>query len=232
MVPTGDKAIQADVRLAARAVARHGLVHAYGHVSARVDAQRFVVSPPHPLSRMRLDSPLVQCPVEGTLPQAALSEVKMHQEIYRARPDVGGVCRFQSRSVIALSALRRTPRALHGLGAYFAPAAPLWDDPSLVRDPERAAAVARTLGSARAIVLRGNGAVTVGATVREAACHAFFLEDAAAVELSLLAASEHAVPYDAEDAKRRAGGDKQLYVRMWEYLLADDVDSADSREVP
>ena len=220
---TAGHPVGSDVRLAARALARHGLVHAYGHVSARLDPERFVVTPAHPLGRVRLDTGLVTCAIEGALPEGALPEVRMHQEIYRARPEVGGVCRFQSPKIIALSAIQRTPRALHGLGAYFAPEPPLWDDPMLVRDQERAAAVALRLGAGRAIVLRGNGAVTVGASVREAACHAFCLEDAAGVELAVLATGREATPYTAEQATRRAGGDRQLYDRMWEFMLGDDV---------
>ncbi|HEY4238359.1 MAG TPA: class II aldolase/adducin family protein [Kofleriaceae bacterium] len=205
-----------DVALAARALARHGLVHAYGHVSAR-SGDGFVVTGPHPL---RIAAPLVEVSLDGALPPGALPEVRMHQAIYRARPDVGGICRFQSPSVIALSAIGKTPRALHGLGAY-APDAPLWDDPLLVRDPERAAGVATQLGAARAIVLRGNGAISVGATVREAACHAFFLEDAARVELAVLATREAAVPYTRAQCDARGAGDAQLYARMWEFLVAD-----------
>lgn len=209
-----------DVRLAARALARHRLAHAYGHVSARIDAGTFLVTPPHPLGKTALDTSLVTVSVEGDLPPGALPEVRMHQAVYRARPEIGGLCRFQSDAVIALSTLRRTPRALHGLGAYFAPAPPLWDDPMLVRDGARADEVARTLGACRAIVLRGNGALTVGASVREALCHAFFLEDAAKVELAVL--GHDAVPYTEEEAARRGAGDKNLYDRMWEYLLAED----------
>jgi HCOMODA/2-hydroxy-3-carboxy-muconic semialdehyde decarboxylase len=219
--------VDVEVRLAARALARHGLVHAYGHVSARIDEQRFVVTPPHPLGRVRLDTPLVACAIDRDLPERALPEVRMHQEIYRARPDVGGVCRFQSPSAIALSATGRTPRVLHGLGAYFAPNAPLWDDPTLVRDRERAAAVADRLANGRGIVLRGNGAVTVGPSVREAACHAFFLEDAARVELAVLASGEQAVAYTEDQAARRGSGDNPLYDRMWEFLLGDDIDTAE-----
>lgn len=210
-----------DVRLAARALARHGLVHAYGHVSARLGEREFVVSPPHPLGRVRMNTPLVTCPVEGELPPGALPEVRMHQAIYKSRPDVGGICRFQSAKLMSLSALRKTPRALHGLGAYFAPQPPLWDDPGLVRDNERAEQVAKMLGIGRGIVLRGNGAVTVGDTIREAAAHAFCLEDAARVEIDLLAMIAP-TEYTAEQAARRAGGDKQLYARMWEFLVGDD----------
>lgn len=218
--------VETEVRLAARALARHRLVYAYGHVSARLSAAHFVVTPARPLGRVGLHTPLVTCPVavDQPLPEGALPEVRMHQEIYRARPDVGAICRFQSPHVLALSALRRTPLALHGLGAYFAPQPPLWDDPQLVRDQERALGVALRLGDARAVVLRGNGAVTVGESVREAACHAYFLEDAAALELRVLATGEPATAYTAAEAARRAdGADQKLYDRMWEFLLGDDV---------
>jgi HCOMODA/2-hydroxy-3-carboxy-muconic semialdehyde decarboxylase len=215
--------VEADVRRAARALARHGLVHAYGHVSARIDAGHLLVTPARPLGHLGHATPLVPTPVDGALADGALPEVRIHQAIYRARPDVGGVCRFQSPAVLALSAARRTPRALHGLGAYFAPAAPLWDDPLLVRDAERAGAVAALLADHRAIVLRGNGAVTVGATVREAACHAYFLEDAARLELAVLASQLAATPYTADEAARRASRDASLYDRMWDYLVGEDA---------
>jgi HCOMODA/2-hydroxy-3-carboxy-muconic semialdehyde decarboxylase len=198
-----------DVSLAARAIARHGLAHAYGHVSARLDERTFLVTGPQPLGRTKLELPLITCPVEGALAPGALPEV-----------------RIQSPSVLALSAVGRTPRALHGLGTYFAPGAPLWDDPALVRDPERAAAVVQLLGAGRAIVLRGNGAVTVGPSVREAACHAFFLEDAARLELAVLASGETPVPYTAEQAQKRGAGDPNLYDRMWDFLLGDDAEHA------
>lgn len=220
-----------DVRLAARALARHALVHAYGHVSARIDENHFVVTPAFPLGRTELFTSLVECSIDAALPKGALPEVLMHREIYKARADVAGICRFQSPSVIALSAIGKTPRALHGLGAYFAPSAPLWDDPLLVRDPERASAVAKSLGNSRAIVLRGNGALTVGASVKEAACHAYFLEDAARVELAVLSTGEAAVPYTAEQAERRGSADKSLYDRMWEFMLGEDIDAQSSQEV-
>jgi HCOMODA/2-hydroxy-3-carboxy-muconic semialdehyde decarboxylase len=214
-----------DIRLAARALARHQLVHAYGHVSARLNASAFVVTPGRPLGRVRLDTALIACAVDGPLPAGALPEVAAHQAIYRARGDVGGICRFQSHHVTALSAVLRTPRALNGSGAYFA-APPLWNDPMLVRDRERADGVAAQLADARAIVLRGNGAIAVGATVREAACHAYWLEDAARVELAACATSEPAVPYTPEQASQRAAAGPSLYDRMWEYLLDDDFEEA------
>lgn len=205
-------------------MARHGLAHAYGHVSERLTENSFCVSPAKPLGLVSTDDDGVEVELNGPLPPGALPEVRIHREIYRRRPEVGGIARVQPPAVLALSALRRTPRALHGLGSYFAPAAPLWPGVALVRDDEAAIGVAELLGDARAIVLAGNGCVCVGETVRHAAAHAFFLEDAARLELALLAAPEPPVEYTPDEARARAVGAGGLYERMWDYLCFGDVE--------
>lgn len=205
-------------------MARHGLAHAYGHVSVRLDGGSFLVSPPCPLGLVGIDERGVEVAFDAPLPARALPEVRVHREIYRRRADVGGICRVQPPSVMALSALGCTPRALHGLGAYFAPAAPLWPDVALVRDDARAAAVAELLGPARGVVLRGNGCVSVGETIAHAAAHAFFLEDAARIELALIAAHTKPQEYTPEEAATRATGAGGLYERMWDYLCFGDAE--------
>lgn len=215
------------LRLAARALHRHGLVHAYGHVSARRDAASFLVTPARPLGTVSIDEPGVIVPLDSVLPADALPEVRIHREIYRQRPDVGGICRFQSPAVMALSTLGETPRVLHGLGAYFAPQPPLWPGVGLVRDDAQAQAVARMMGQAHAIILSGNGAVTAAETVEQAASLAFFLEDAARIELALLPARAAGVQprlYSMEEAQGRAIGTGALFERMWHYLCFGDVE--------
>ncbi|MBX3563571.1 MAG: class II aldolase/adducin family protein [Sphingomonas sp.] len=213
------------LRLASRAMGRHGLAHAYGHVSTRLDDGSFLVSPPQPLGTVTTNEPGVVVPLDGDLPAGALPEVRTHREIYRKRPAIGGVVRVQPPSVMALSALGETPRVHHGLGAYFAPAAPLWPGVALVRDDAQAVQVADMLGDAAAIVLSGNGCVCAAATLEEAACLAFFLEDAARLELAILPArAAGAAPREytsAEVAARavKAGG---LFERMWHHLCFGD----------
>src|SRR5580704_10886110 len=142
------------VRVTARAIGRAGLSHAYGHCSARLDENTFVVSPAKPMGLVTAQDNPVTVPVRGPLPSGALGEVRLHQQIYRRRADVRGIVRYQSPRIMSLSSLGRTPLARHGFGSYFAPQAPLWSDSRLVRDDGRAAQVAETLGGARAIVLR------------------------------------------------------------------------------
>jgi HCOMODA/2-hydroxy-3-carboxy-muconic semialdehyde decarboxylase len=123
---------------------------------------------------------------------------------------------------MALSALGRTPRALHGFGAYFAPCPPLHSDPRLVRDEASAAALAERMGGARAIVMRGNGAITAGATLEEAVALAWYLEDAARVDLAVLNTGLQPLVFTAEEVRGRAVDLGSMLQRMWNWMSAGD----------
>jgi HCOMODA/2-hydroxy-3-carboxy-muconic semialdehyde decarboxylase len=214
------------IRVACRAVARAGLSHAYGHCSARLDASSFLVSPAKPPALVAdRDSP-VRVTLDGPLPESALSEVRLHREIYRRRAEIGGIVRFQSPKLMSLSTLGLTPKPRHGLGSYFAPAPPLWPDPRLVRDDGAAEAVAAALGGACAIVLRGNGALAAGRSLEEAAVLAWFLEDSARVELDVLATGLSGQVYSVAEAADRAVTSGRLLERMWDWLAADESSAA------
>ncbi len=212
------------VRLAARALGRAELVNAYGHCSARIDERTFLVCAAKPMGMIAPGEAGTVVAVDGPLPEGVLGEVRTHQQIYRRRPDVGGIARTFPPSVLALSALRATPLPRHGPGAYFAPQPPLWDDPQLLRSDAQAAALAEQLGGARAIVMRGNGAITVGATLEEAVVHAFYLDDAARIELAVRAAggAETAPVMTAAECAQRAIAAGGIYERMWMFLTRDD----------
>lgn len=218
--------IDATLRRAGRALARHGLVHAYGHCSLRIDAGTFRVSPSKPLGLVGDEDGGTTVALHGPLPDGVLGEVRIHREIYRLRADVGAVVRCTPPRVMSLSAGLRTPRARHGFGSYFYPEPPLWRDPQLLRDDARARQLAEQLGDARAIVMRGNGAVLVGESIEQAVVLAWYLEDAARVELDALAIGfgEESV-LSASDAAARAIFSGRIVERMWDYLThgADEV---------
>jgi len=220
------EALARSVRVAARALGRAGLVHAYGHCSARIDATSFLVAPSRPLGLVRPGERCTVVPLDGDLPEGVLPEVRIHREIYRRRPDVGGVARIQPPKLMSLSVLGRTPLARHGFGAYFHPQPPLWDDPLLLRSDVQARRLAEQLGDARAIVMRGNGAVTAGHSLQAAVVLAWYLEDAARVELDCLSAAAHTLPtcLSEEQSAVRATWDGRLLERMWDYLTAGDAE--------
>ncbi len=167
-------------------------------------------------------------PIVGALPDGVLGEVRIHQQIYANRPEIGGVVRCMPPKAMALGVLRRTPRPLHGFGAYFAPGAPLWDDPQLLRDDTAASALVVAMGQAPAIVMRGNGVVTAAETLERAVVLAWYLEDAARVELEMLQVTGAAQPVvlTPAQAAKRATFQGGIVERMWEYLTAGDPEIA------
>jgi len=212
------------VRRGARALGGAGVVNAYGHCSARIDEASFLVCAPRPMGMIAPGEAGTVVPVMGPLPEGVLGEVRIHQQVYRRRPDVGGITRTFPPNVLALSALRATPQPRHGFGAYFSPGIPLWDDPLLLRSDEQASALADQLGAARAIVMRGNGAIATGATLEEAVVLSWYLEDAARVELAVRQAGalETAPVLSPEECAKRAVTAGGIYERMWAWLTRDD----------
>jgi HCOMODA/2-hydroxy-3-carboxy-muconic semialdehyde decarboxylase len=195
-----------EVISAARALARHGLVDAFGHVSARV-GEAFTMTPPEPLGTV--DRLIDVSLAADELPVGAPKEAWVHTEIYLRRPDVGGICRAQPAAVNAAG----TIRALHGHGAWVGATVPVHEDATLVRTRELGARVAATLGDGDAIVLRGNGAVTVAATPGIAMALMYVLEASARINLSASATPLSA----AEIASWRAAA-PELLGRLWEHL--------------
>ena len=59
---------QRRVRMAARAVARNGLGHAYGHISARLDAETFLVCAARPMGLIEVGEAGAVVPIEGEQP--------------------------------------------------------------------------------------------------------------------------------------------------------------------
>ncbi|MFT4226743.1 class II aldolase/adducin family protein, partial [Micropruina sp.] len=110
-----DPSVQRLVRLAARATGRHGLAHAYGHCSQRLDEDRFLVCAARPMGLVAVGEPGTVVPVHGPLPEGVLGEVRIHQQIYARRPEIRGIVRGMPPATMALGTARRTPRSRHGL---------------------------------------------------------------------------------------------------------------------
>lgn len=217
---------QRRVRVAARALSRHGLVHAYGHCSERLDEEHFLVCAARPMGLIAPGEPGIVVPVSGQLPEGVLGEVRIHQQVYQRRPEVRAVVRSMPRSVMVLGTARRTPQPRHGFGAYFGAGVALWDDPQLVRSDAAAAGLAAALGPLNALVMRGNGAVLAADSLPKAVVLTWYLEDAARLELAVLAAGLQAesVLLDAQACAERATGTGLIYERMWDYLSSGDAE--------
>lgn len=204
---------------ACRILAGEGLSEAFGHVSARVGDERITISPAGP-GLVRGVEDLLEVGLDmAEDPQSAVPrEVHVHLGIYRARPDVGGVCRFHPPNGMAFSTLGVDLVPTTAYGAFVGPRVPVHDTAGLARSPAAGDALAVSLGTRSAVLMRGFGAVTVGATVAEAAVRAVFLErEAAAWVAAGRAGGGKAL--DPEVVDPFSGGElgRQQMHRAWAY---------------
>ena len=222
--PLSFPAAQLLVRKAARALGRHGLLHAYGHCSLRLDEDRLLVCAPQPPGTIGFGVSGIVIPLRGEFPADLPGELRIHREIYRARPGIHGVACATPPRTLSLSAMRRTPRILHGLGVRFAPAVPLWEELQVIHSDVLAAALVDRMGQGPAIVVRGIGAVTCGRSLQEAVALAWCLEDAARIDLDCLQAGLPGVELNAAETAEQLARDDRSTERLWDYLTHGDAE--------
>jgi len=169
--------VAAGARLAAA-----GLVRASeGNLSARTGGRHCLVTPTGGVTGRLRGADMVEVPLDrGMMPRRASSEVKMHIEIYRGRPDVEAIVHAHPPWVLRLAREGRSPDpaflAEDGAGFGMVVEVPYFEEGSSALATTAAAA----LENASACVLLDHGAVTVGATVGDALRRMLWLERAAA----------------------------------------------------
>ncbi|WP_030914095.1 class II aldolase/adducin family protein [Streptosporangium amethystogenes] len=210
--------MNAELADAGRALAAAGLVTAFGHVSLRVGDDRLLMTPPVPLGTLGPDTQHTEVPLDATdLPAGTPREAWIHLEIARARPGVRAVCRAQPPTATALASAGVPILPLHGQGAFLGPEVPVFDDATLVRDRARGRALAERLGAAPALIMRGNGAVTVGESVGQAVALMWVLEASARLNATAAASGTPTPLTPAEQESWRAVR-SELSNRIWSYL--------------
>jgi HCOMODA/2-hydroxy-3-carboxy-muconic semialdehyde decarboxylase len=234
--PEPETGLRHEVAEAANVLARLGLVTAYGHVSARA-RESMLITPAADLARVTgagvIDVPLAaSARPGGTLPAGVPAEAWAHLALYRARPDAAAIARAQPASVFAVAAAVTVMVPLHGQAAWLGESVPVHDDAALLRAPEQAERAASRLPAGEALLLRGNGALTLGATPGLAVTRMWLLAAACDVYLTAVAASgaNPVIPLSAgEIASWRAVGG-ELLPRLWQHLRRRAGAGPDARE--
>lgn len=214
----------ADLLAACAVLDGEGLTTAFGHLSARGEDGRVLLSGNAGPGLVHGPGDVVEVDPAGTVlagdPALLAGEAAIHLGILAARADVVSVCRFHGPSLMAWSTLGRPLPATIGMGLFLGASVPVFDTTSTVRTLEQGAALAACLGDGNAVLLRGFGAATVGRSVPEAVVRAWLLERNAAATLAATAAGEPQ-PYPPEAAAPFAAGDGPAaaqIARAWRWL--------------
>jgi ribulose-5-phosphate 4-epimerase/fuculose-1-phosphate aldolase len=220
-----DPALIDDLVTANRILASEGILDGYGHVSVR-DSR----NPDHYFLSRSLAPGLVTSAdiVEYDLDSNPIGDDRqsyrerfIHGEIYRARPDVMAIVHDHSPAVIPFSVSSVPLRAVSHMAAFIGESVPVFEirdvdgmTDMLVSNPKRGQALAKVLGDHPAALMRGHGAVTVGATVKEAVGRAYYLDLDAKLQEQAMLLGGKVTYFEPEEAKKTAPQDG--YVRAWD----------------
>ncbi len=178
------KQLKQDIVSACRILSQQKLVEGFGHVSARIaGTDHFLITPRIGLALVKktelLTMNLAGAVIDGAQP--APFEAWLHAAILKAKPRVNAIARIHARGANIFSVADRKLEPVHNHGSFFAGGVPVFSKPDLISNETLGTEVADALGDQPAILLRGNGQVTVGRTIPEAVMMAIYLEEAAQI---------------------------------------------------
>jgi ribulose-5-phosphate 4-epimerase/fuculose-1-phosphate aldolase len=160
-----------------------------GHISVRVPGEPslFYMKPhSYGFDEITMEN-IVVCNLDGEKVGGGgrrHSEVFIHSEIYKVRPDVMSVIHTHPDSAVALSATGRPLLPISQPASAFLDGVPYYNDTiDLIRTVDMGAGVARALGSCKAVMMRNHGVAIVGASVEESVILAIMLDNACRIQL-------------------------------------------------
>jgi HCOMODA/2-hydroxy-3-carboxy-muconic semialdehyde decarboxylase len=151
--------------------------------------------------------------------RASYLERFIHGEIYQVRPDVQAVVHNHSPSVIPFGVTTVPLRPLYHMAAFIGEGAPVFEirdaggmTDMLIRTPELGRALAEVLGIRAAALMRGHGAVVVGASLSAVVARSIYLEMNAKLQAQAMALDTKITYLAPEEARLADLGD---YSRAW-----------------
>jgi ribulose-5-phosphate 4-epimerase/fuculose-1-phosphate aldolase len=214
--------LKKDIISACRILSHKKLIEGFGHVSARIpDSELFLMTPRIGLALVMENELLTMNfngeAVEGSYPVP--SETWLHTAIMRAKPGINAVARIHGQVANMFSVTDRKLEPVHNHGSFFAGGVPVFDKPDLITTQKLGEEVVQTLGDGPAVLLRGNGQVTVGRTIPEAVMMAIYLEEAAEILYGALQIGTPIRLTSDESAKRQVEALPPVDMeRAWNYF--------------
>lgn len=214
--------VEREVAIATRVLAVLGVFDMHGHISIREGEVMYICD----RGASRLTVPLDQIAAvritDGERLSKALppSETALHLAAYRAKPDIGSAAHFHPLYATAFAVAGKPLEVASNAGAYFGGTIPVHDNPELIRSDALGAPVAKDMGAASAVLLRGHGALVVGGDVQECATAALYLEESA--QRNHLAAQLGSIKTYSKDEIRRVRemlASRFVIEKTWLYAL-------------
>jgi ribulose-5-phosphate 4-epimerase/fuculose-1-phosphate aldolase len=206
-----------DIATTARAFSRLGYVHAFSHVSLLLE-HSLLITPTRPPLAVQLPTDVMEVDFQGNVRKGDAAarpiEIFLHIGIYQVRTDVRAICRTHAPYASTWPEGAKAPPTQHGFGGLVGAVA-TFDGCDLIHTTELGARAAERLGGANALLLRGNGVLTVGRTLNEAAARMWSLEERCA---QVRRQGPHQAAFSDEDLAARARWYPAETERIWTWL--------------
>ncbi len=179
------RALRRHVALACRILYQQALADYVGHPSARIGDSEYIVVKPKFSTRIKghgsmTTEDMLVAGLDGRVyvgDDPPPSELSLHLEIYRARPDVKAVVHTHQLMATCFGvAGRPILPILHLEATLVADGIAVYPSSKLITNPERGREMAQALGQHRVMHLQGHGIVTTGPRIEEATIAAIMLE--------------------------------------------------------
>ncbi|OGA25876.1 MAG: hypothetical protein A3I02_13595 [Betaproteobacteria bacterium RIFCSPLOWO2_02_FULL_67_26] len=210
---------------------RRGFIEGFGHLSVRLPGTDQYLLTRHSLGPRATPDDFLVMDLEGRKVAGAgdpPGEFPIHQEIYRARPDVGSVVHYHGMYSTAFTTSEHTLKPIHGTATIFHDGIPVYPDPRLISTRQRGEALAKALGARRAVLLRAHGAAITGPDLRETVGSAFLFEQNA--QRACISAGlgrplwlEGQLAADTAAEQLKGGG---MFRRVWALVEADSEETS------
>jgi L-ribulose-5-phosphate 4-epimerase len=214
--------LKKDIISACRILSHKKLIEGFGHVSARIpDSDLFLMTPRIGLALVKetqlLTMNLKGEVIDGKHPTPA--ESWLHTAIMKAKPEINAITRIHARVANIFSVTGKKLEPVHNHGSFFAGGVPVFYKPNLITSQTLGEEVAQALGKGPAVLLRGNGQVTVGRTIAEAVMMAIYLEEAAEILYGALQIGTPIPLTSSESAQRQVEALPPVDLeRAWNYF--------------
>jgi ribulose-5-phosphate 4-epimerase/fuculose-1-phosphate aldolase len=226
---TPDPALLEDLVAANRILSDHGVLDAYGHISARDpgNPQHYWISRSMPPALVGA-ADIIACDLDNNPVRPGETrlffERVIHGEIYQARPDVMAVLHNHSPSLIPFCNSDTRLRPMVGSAAFLGEGAPVFDIRTVDDEGDlnictlaQARGLAQALGHHCLVLLRGHGAVLAGDSIRQVVRRAIIAESNAKqqIQATVLGPVHFLTESEIEYAKRMKPKDPDRAWRLW-----------------
>jgi ribulose-5-phosphate 4-epimerase/fuculose-1-phosphate aldolase len=213
--------------LANHILANEGVLDAYGHVSVRDpdNPQRYWLAR-HLAAGVVTSADIIEYdldskPVSGD-PSTGYTERFIHGEIYRSRPDVMAVVHCHSPDLIPFGASSVALRPIYHMAGFLETPVPIFEirtaaglTDMLIRTPELGKALAQTLGTKPAALMRGHGAVVVAPSLHVVVGRAYYMNLNARLQREAILLGGSVTYLDPQEAQKTGAQDG--FERAWDY---------------